>query len=130
RASLRRVSRPLRLLVLTAAAFLSGCVEPALQQARARDDAAGWRSFLATQPEGRETEEARERLRTLVYQEAIAAHTILGYKRFLEEFPNAPEASAVQSRLAALRFLAAREADTVAAWRGFLRAHPRASQSD
>jgi len=123
------VFRPLRFAAATAVSLLLGCADPALQQARARDDAAGWRSYLATQPESRETDEARDRLRELVYQEAIAAHSILGYKRFLEEFPNAPEAPAVTSRLAALRFLAAEEADTIAGWRGFLRAHPHASQS-
>ena len=121
------VRRPL--LVAAALASLSlGCTDGHLQQARTRDTAAGWRSYLATDPDPRDADLARERLEELVLAEVLRSHTIVGYKRFLEEFPNSEEAPGIQARLAGLRFMAAEAQDTRAAWRGFLKLHPHAPQ--
>lgn len=130
RATLRAVSRPL--LFAAAAAFLSlslGCADGPLREARARDTAAAWRTYLASDPDPREREQAEERLRELVHAEAIQAHSLVGYKRFLDEFPTAPEAAGIRARLAGLRFLSAEAQGTATAWRAFLREHPDAPQS-
>lgn len=105
-----------------------GCSSGHLQQARARDTPAGWRSYLATDPDPQETDLARERLEELVLAEVLGSHTIVGYKRFLEEFPTSEEAPAIEARLAGLRFMAAEEQNTAIAWRSFIKSHPNASQ--
>lgn len=104
--------------------WLTACRDPAYTSAAKRDTAAGWRAFLAANPDDEHASDARERLAELELDEARKVHSVVGYKRFLDEFGDTDSAPAARKLLEGLRFNAAMEKGTAQALRQLLRDHP------
>lgn len=73
--------------------------ETAFRRARARDDAALWRCFVALYPESTHRDYANQAMRRAVFAEARPGATAATFLRVLRLFPEEPEATDVEGRL-------------------------------
>ena len=102
---------------------LSGC-PGGYEAASRRDTPAAYRAYLRDDPDGAESDAARERLEDLEFEAAQKAHTVLAYKHFLEEFPRSEHIPTVLALLETLRWSAALSEGTEDAFTRFLHEHP------
>lgn len=99
------------------------------EDARSRDTAEAYRTFIRENPGDEDVPAARARLSELEFLEARRQHTLPAYKRFLTSFPNSPRARDAQLLVEGIRFEMASEKDTSEAWLAFLRDHPQGTHS-
>lgn len=94
------------------------------RQVKKEDSAAAYESFLREYPDSRHGAEARTRLETLEFEEAVRAGTRDALESFLRGHPHSLNGARARTRLEDLAFEQAQGALTVEAFEGYLRAYP------
>lgn len=108
---------------LLSAMLLTGCDNfDAVQQ---EDSIAGYEAYLAENPDGRFSMQARNRLEELVLEQAKASGTTEAFDAYLEKFPSGVHREAAIAERETSMFNDALAKGTPAGWQAFLDAYPK-----
>lgn len=88
-----------------------------------------WR-FIQESPDDIRAAEARARIASIEFREALKLNTRYAYRVFLERHPQSTFAVEARQRLEKLDFEDTEQANTREAWEAFLRANPRSGRSE
>lgn len=112
-----------RLWVAALALMMStqGCAQSAWRTAVTQDTPAAYHRYLRAQPDGRHSEEARERL---AFHELMSAPSVQGHKEFLELYPDSTLARDLTPILEEQAYATAAVLNTAAGYREFIQLFP------
>ncbi|MCP4367118.1 MAG: ankyrin repeat domain-containing protein [Deltaproteobacteria bacterium] len=100
------------------------------ERAKEQNSISGYNDFINKYPEGKHSNEARDKVKQLLFAHSIKNNTISEYHNFLERYPSGKLAEEIHHHLRVKHFEQARSQRSEESYQGFLELYPEGEDSE